>query len=188
MALAASVGQNGPMLKEFGTLMPLLRPQSKENGFARPNGEVLSHPGQGDSKMSRATRSFKLKLSQAGIDTLIETHCHLIRTTRALIAWGTTLHVAVDHLGTIPAARILALLASLDVSHYSGQQEHHVGAPHRLWSVATGIVERLRQAAPERSPPTLGTIYILALHELSRAAQPAILEAYVRSQSLDGPA
>ena len=135
--------------------------------------------------MSRATRSVKLKLSQAGIDTLIESHCHLIRTTRALIPWGTTLHVAVDHLSTIPASRILALLASLDVSRYSGEQEHHVGAPHRLWSVATGIVERIRQAAPERSPPTLGTIYILALHELAGAARPAIMEAYVRSQFPD---
>lgn len=137
--------------------------------------------------MSRATRSFKLKLSQAGIDVLIDSHCHLIRTTRALIAWGTTLHVAVDYLGTLPTARILAHLGHLDLPQYSGQQEHHVGAPHRLWSVVTGIIERVRLAAPDKSTPTLGTIYILALHELSKAPSPAILEAFSRTQSPDHP-
>ena len=135
--------------------------------------------------MSRATRSFKLKLSQAGVDILIDSHCHLIRTTRALIAWGTTLHVAVDYLGTLPTTRILAHLGHLEVPQYSGQQEHHVGAPHRLWSVAMGIIERVKLAAPEQSTPTLGTIYILALHELLKAPVPAILEAFSRTQSPD---
>lgn len=135
--------------------------------------------------MVRATRSFKLTLSPAGIDMLIESHCHLIRATRALIAWGTTLHVAVDHLATLPAARILANLRQLDVPRYSGEHEHHVGAPHRLKSVAMAIIERVRAAAPGQSAPTLGAIYIVALHELAKADRAALLEAFGRVQSSD---
>src|SRR3546814_2749755 len=33
--------------------------------------------------MGRARRSFKLRLSPAGLDVLIDSHCHLIRVTRS---------------------------------------------------------------------------------------------------------
>lgn len=135
--------------------------------------------------MVRATRSFKLTLSSAGIDMLIESHCHLIRATRALIAWGTTLHVAIEHLATLPEPTILAILRHLDVPRYSGKHEHHVGAPHRLKSVAMAIVERVKVAAPGQCAPTLGAIYIIALHELAKADYPALLEAFGRVQSSD---
>ena len=112
---------------------------------------------------------------------LIESHCHLIRTTRTLIAWGTTLHVAVDHLATLPAPTIAKLLLSLDLPRFSGTQEHHLGASHRLWMIATDIVEQVKAAAPRSAPPTRGALYILALHELTHATQPAILDAFHRT-------
>src|SRR3546814_15670454 len=83
--------------------------------------------------MARARRSFKLRLSAAGLDVIIDSHCHLIRITRSLIAWGTTLHVAVEHLDTLPTAEIVDQLRALELGCLGGGEEHHVGASHRPW-------------------------------------------------------
>jgi len=132
--------------------------------------------------MGRPTRSFKLRLSPAGVDLLIDSHCHLIRTTRCLIAWGTTLHVAVNYLDTVPASALVAQLEELREARLSGSEEHHVGASHRLWDVASNIADRLRCAMPDRAPPTLGTIYILALRQLTLADGADLLAAFDRAQ------
>lgn len=133
--------------------------------------------------MGRPTRSFKLRLSPAGVDLLIDSHCNLIRTTRCLIAWGTTLHVAVNYLDTVPAGALVDQLEELREARLSGNEEHHVGAPHRLWDIASNIAERLRSAMPDRAPPTLGTIYILALRQLTLADGAALLAAFDRIQA-----
>jgi hypothetical protein len=132
--------------------------------------------------MGRATRTFKLRLSPAGMDVLIDSHCHLIRTTRCLIAWGTTLHVAVDYLDTVPASVIVDSLDALRETPLSGPEEHHVGAPHRLWDVASQIAERVQRATPDRERPSLGSIYILALQHLARADGAALLDAFERTR------
>lgn len=130
--------------------------------------------------MGRATRTFKLRLSPAGMDVLIDSHCHLIRTTRSLIAWGTTLHVAVNHLDTIPVSAIAEALDELRVAPLSGTEEHHVGAPRRLWDVASRIAVRIRSAMPDGEQPSLGIIYILALQQMARADHAALLAAFER--------
>lgn len=138
--------------------------------------------------MGRATRTFKLRLSPAGMDVLIDSHCHLIRATRSLIAWGTTLHVAVNHLDTIPVSAIAEALEALRASPLSGAEEHHVGAPHRLWDVASQIAARLRSATPDGEPPSLSAIYILALQQMAHADRAALLAAFERVKSPGGDA
>lgn len=132
--------------------------------------------------MGRATRTFKLRLSPAGMDVFIDSHCHLIRATRCLIAWGTTLHVAVNYLDTVSDTAILDCLRDFGDSSLSGNEEHHVGASHRLCDVAARIVERVQHARPDRTPPTLGTIYILALQQLTRAEPPELMAAFEKAQ------
>lgn len=133
--------------------------------------------------MARATRSFKLRLSPAGMDVFIDSHCHLIRTTRCLIAWGTTLHVAVNYLDTVPPGAIIEQLTELREAQLSGNEEHHVGAPHRLWDIASRIAERVQRAMPDREPPTLGTIYLLALQQVQLASGADLLAAFERTQA-----
>lgn len=133
--------------------------------------------------MSRATRSFKLRLSPAGMDLLIDCHCHLIRATRCLIPWGTTLHVAVVHLSTIATSEIDILLDSLSDVTLSGQEEHHVGAPHNLAWLAAAISARLDHVGNRPAPPSLGTIYLLAFHCLLAADTAHLLQLYERMKS-----
>lgn len=133
--------------------------------------------------MGRATRTFKLSLSPTGIDALIEAHCHLIRRTRCLLAWGMTLHVAVDHLETIEPSQTLLRLDEIDMVELMGDIVHHVGAPRRLGMLASDIVDRLAAEAPDRAPPTLGAIYILALLQLVEAKPSAIHAAFTRAQA-----
>jgi len=131
--------------------------------------------------MGRARRSFKLRLSPAGLDVLIDSHCHLIRVTRSLLAWGTTLHVAIEHLNSMPTDEILDQLKGQEVSWLGGGHEHHVGASCQLWDIATSITERIQEGSPDDRQPTLGTIYIVALLQVTKADQRALLRAFDRA-------
>lgn len=130
--------------------------------------------------MSRPTRSFKLRLSDGGMDLLIDAHCHHIRSTRRLIAWGTTLHVAVGHLDRLPPQVLVEALQETCDAGLFGAQEHHLGAPNALVGLATGIAERIRALAPDKPAPSLGSIYLLALRTLLTADSGAILATYQR--------
>lgn len=133
--------------------------------------------------MPRQSRSFKLRLSPAGMDLLIDSHCHLIRSTRALLAWGTTLKVAVDHLDTVPPSIVAEKLALLPDAGLNGEEEHHVGAPRELNVTATRIAERVLGSAPDCGAPTLASIYIVALQQLTRADYATLRATYERARA-----
>jgi hypothetical protein len=114
------------------------------------------------------------------MDLLIDSHCHLIRSTRALVAWGTTLLVAVDYLDTVPPAAVIERLVRLPHAGLAGDLEHHLGAPKTLNLTATRIAERIAQTAPERDPPTLSNIYIVALQLLTCTDHETVRSIYAR--------
>lgn len=130
--------------------------------------------------MSRPTRSFKLRLSKGGMDLLIDAHCHHIRSTRRLIAWGTTLHVAVGHLDRLPPQALAAVMEESCNAGLVGSEEHHLGAPNGLVGLAAGIAERIRALAPDKPAPSLGSVYLLALRTLLAADSAAVLETYLK--------
>ncbi|QJU58440.1 hypothetical protein HL653_12265 [Sphingomonas sp. AP4-R1] len=115
------------------------------------------------------------------MDILIDSHCHLIRATRSLIAWGTTLHVAIEYLSTLPTRDIVDQLRGQQVSCLGGNEEHHVGASSQLWEMATSITERIQKDVPDARQPTLGTIYIVALLQVTKADRSALLHAFDRA-------
>ncbi|WP_031297672.1 hypothetical protein [Sphingobium fuliginis] len=115
------------------------------------------------------------------MDVLIDSHCHLIRVTRSLIAWGTTLHVAIEHLNTMPTKAIVEQLMEPEILCLNGPEEHHVGASNELRTVATSISERVQDCAPHDRQPTLGAIYIVALMQVTKADQSALLNAFDRA-------
>jgi hypothetical protein len=132
------------------------------------------------SQMTRQSRTFKLRLSPAGIDLLIDSHVHLIRSTRALLAWGTTLQVAVDCLDNMPAPIVLEQLGSLAKAGLQGDEDHYLGASKSLNQTANRIAERVGKVALGRDTPTLANIYILALQQLTRTDHKTLRAAYAR--------
>lgn len=130
--------------------------------------------------MPRQSRTFKLRLSPAGMDLLIDSHCHLIRSTRSLLAWGTTLAVAVDYLDTVPTHAVIEQLAILSRAGLIGGEEHHLGAPKGLNLTAMRIAERVTQCAPDCDTPTLSSIYMVALRQITRADPAALRATYER--------
>jgi len=130
--------------------------------------------------MTRQSRTFKLRLSPAGMDLLIDSHCHLIRSTRSLLAWGTTLQVAVSCLDLVPPTVVIERLADFAKAGLSGSEEHHLGAPKGLNVMATRIAERVVDNAPDADPPTLSAIYIVALQQLTRTDCETLRATYDR--------
>ena len=130
--------------------------------------------------MTRPTRAFKLRLSNDGIDLLIDCHCHLIRSTRQLLAWGTTLHIAVNYLETLPIAEVVKLLTCLPMLGLRGQSEHYLGAPCGLKDIADRIVASVAIAAPACRPPALAHIYLVSLQAAACADEAAVRNIYQR--------
>jgi len=130
--------------------------------------------------MERQSRTFKLRLSPAGMDLLIDSHCHLIRSTRCLLAWGTTLQVAVACLDLVPAAVVVERLSAVTAAGFYGTEEHHLGAPKDLTVTAVRIADRVAETAPNGDPPMLSAIYIAALQQLTRTDCDTLRAAYER--------
>jgi hypothetical protein len=114
------------------------------------------------------------------MDLLIDAHCHLIRATRSLLAWGTTLQIAVDCLADTPIPVIVKTLEYIPEAGLSGSEEHHLGAAKGLNMVAAGIAEDVARSTAAMSSPTLASIYIAALLQLLRTDHDKLRSIYER--------
>ena len=136
--------------------------------------------------MSAVSRTFKLRLSPAGMDVLIAAHCRLIQTTRHLLPWGTTLHTAVAYLESVPPDDIVAGLDRVATARLCGAEVRFLGAPATLNDVASRVVAGVVAASPHRPPPTLLQVYIVALEMLVCAEAQTLLQAYRRIADRSG--
>lgn len=128
-----------------------------------------------------SSRTFKLRLSPAGLDLLIESHFLVVRSTRRLLAWGTTLQVALDYLDTLSSEQISAELRRLADAGLSGSADYFLGGPHKMSDAASKIAQRVCAVDPGRDPPLLAHIYIVALQQLAVADCEAVDAAYRRA-------
>ncbi|ATI79902.1 hypothetical protein A6768_07630 [Sphingobium yanoikuyae] len=112
------------------------------------------------------------------MDVLIDAHCHFIRSTRALAAWGTTLNVAVHYLATLPADEVTVALSAVPSSGLIGDQYHFLGAPASMNQRAAKIIKSAMNATEDRALPELRHVYILALQVLLAAEASSISKVY----------
>jgi hypothetical protein len=117
------------------------------------------------------------------MDLLIDSHCHLIRSTRALVPWGTTLAVAVDCLDAAPVDLVCEHLSRVAASGLSGEEEHHLGAPKGLNDTASKIAAKVAGVAAGVRPPALSQIYLAALEQLTRTDPAKVCAAYGRRKT-----
>jgi hypothetical protein len=135
--------------------------------------------------MGNVSRTFKLRLSPAGMDMLIAAHCRLIQETRQLLPWGTTLHAAVVHLDSAAPDQVAAGLDRIAAAGLCGTEVRFLGAPSALNDVASRIIDRVVAALPGRRAPALLQVYILSLETLVSAEAQSLERAYRRATASD---
>jgi hypothetical protein len=119
--------------------------------------------------MRRASRTFKLKLSPAGVDLLLECHCMVMKAARRLLAGGMTLQAAIDYLDSLPTLDLANRLENLPQAGLVGDVVFFFYAPTAVKDVAIRIAHRIKEVTPERTFPALAHIYVLAIQQLVKA-------------------
>jgi hypothetical protein len=97
-----------------------------------------------------------------------------MKIARRLIAGGITLRAAIDHLDSLPAKDVARQLDSLPDAGLAGDEIFFFYAPTVAKDIAKGIAQRIKDNTPERAPPALAHIYVLALQQLACADRQAL--------------
>lgn len=129
--------------------------------------------------VGRVSRTFKLKLSPAGVELFLDCHCRLGHLVKELLPFGNTLYCALLHLDHVDIRLIADDLKTLKESGLNGDRVCFVGAPLSLTDVTSRIADRLGSAAQRRGPAALNSrLFIVALKQFRLAPAEAILAAY----------
>lgn len=137
--------------------------------------------------MGRVSRTFKLKLSPAGVELFLDCHCRLGHLVKELLPYGNTLYCALLLLQRTNIQLIADDLKTLKESGLDGDRVCFVGAPLAMASITQGIVERLDGTVRRRGPAALNSrLFIIALKQFRLASPEAIMSAYDEMLSLAG--
>lgn len=129
--------------------------------------------------MGRVSRTFKLKLSPAGVELFLDCHCRLGHLVNELLPFGNTLYCALVHLDHVDTRLIADDLKTLRESALLGDRVCFVGAPLTLTDVTARIADKLGPEAQRRGPAALNSrLFIVALKQFRLASAEAIMAAY----------
>ncbi|MFZ5700663.1 MAG: hypothetical protein ACOY4P_04850 [Pseudomonadota bacterium] len=129
--------------------------------------------------MGRVSRTFKLKLSPAGVELFLDCHCRLGHLVNELLPFGNTLYCALLHLECVDTRIIADDLKTLKESGLAGDRVCFVGAPLSLTETTSRLADRLGPAAQRRGPAALNSrLFIVALKQFRLASPEAIMTAY----------
>lgn len=129
--------------------------------------------------MGRVSRTFKLKLSPAGVELFLDCHCRLGHLVNELLPFGNTLYCALLNLERIDTQIIADDLKTLKESGLAGDRVCFVGAPLSLTESTSRLADRLGPAAQRRGPAALNSrLFIVALKQFRLASPEAIMNAY----------
>lgn len=127
--------------------------------------------------MARPSRSYKLRLSQKGMDSFHDVHHRLGRLVHDLIPYGTTLFVAIALLDQLDCSELAAELESPHCAELAGDLTCFVGFPQQLAQVVDRVSRRM-DASNEYSAIPVGKLYIVGILALIAAEDGQILQAY----------
>lgn len=122
----------------------------------------------------RPSRTYKLRLSDEGIDLFLHCHDRLARLRRDFIPYGATLATAVAMLDNREPREIIAELGTLRFSRCLGDQVRFVGTSIALSPMIAKLTSRLAVAKGHGRMPTSGHLYIVGLLTIKSAADDAL--------------
>ena len=125
----------------------------------------------------KASRTYKLRLSDAGIDLFLHCHCRVAHLARDFIPYGVTLSVALAILETLEACDVAAELDTQRCRHSIGDRVRFVGSSVALVETVRRIADKLVQSGEASAPPRSGVLYAAALGSLAAAEDRQIVEA-----------
>lgn len=91
----------------------------------------------------RSSRTYKLRLSDKGIDLFLDCHCRLSHLVREFLPYGVTLQTAVTLLDRMDVAELAAEMADPRCEQLSGAEVRFVGSPSQLADITHRLMARL---------------------------------------------
>jgi hypothetical protein len=128
----------------------------------------------------KRSRTYKLQLSEAGIDLFLHCHCRLAHLMREFIPYGATLSAAVAVLDMQDACEVAAELETQRSRKGVGDSIHFVGSTYALAEVSNRIAQSLVEAGEFAAPPRMAQLYIAALGAFASADDELIRKALHR--------
>lgn len=129
----------------------------------------------------RTSRTYKLQLSEKGVDQFLACHCRLARMTREFIPYGTTLHVAMRILDGCDPAEIVAELESPLCGALGGPSFRFVGTTSRLTNIVDRIASRLIESGECGGGVATWRLYNVALIMFLACEDRELQSAYRRA-------
>lgn len=129
--------------------------------------------------MGRAgSRTYKLRLSEQGIDLFLSCHYRLAQLVREFIPYGTTLSVAVLLLDRMDVDEVAAELETNACQASIGVHVRFVGCSTELADIVGRICERLTASDRFGHSPPIGRLYVVGLATLHAAEDKDLRNAY----------
>ncbi len=126
------------------------------------------------------SRTYKLRLSEQGVDLFLGCHFRLATLVRDFIPYGATLSVAVALLDRLAASDIAAELETRTCQHLAGDIVRFVGGSNELGAVMQRVAKRLELSDQLGYRPPIGKLYIVGLVSFGAVEDSQLVEAYRR--------
>lgn len=126
----------------------------------------------------KSSRTYKLRLSDEGIDRFLACHGRLARLTREFVPYGTTLHTTVALLDRMELCEIAAELADPMCDRFAGDRVRFVGCSQQLVDLTARLIDRINASDEMGKSPAVGKLYLAALLAFESAEDGDVLAAF----------
>lgn len=132
------------------------------------------------------SRTYKLCLSDAGLDQFLACHARLGTITRELVPYGATLFVALSVADRLSAVDLAAELTGSRCTGLVGRLVRYVGFTGHLGDLTSRTCERLVGSGVVSRSPRVNRIYAVGILCLSTAEEVEVNLAYEHLRDVRG--
>jgi hypothetical protein len=126
----------------------------------------------------KASRAYKLKLSDNGISLFLHCHCRLCHLVGDFLPYGTTLYVSVSLLERVPTDELVAELQDRELSAYGGREIRFVGTSPQLADTTAKLADRISETGNVHPTPQTWKLFLAALCCMQAADDKYVVRAY----------
>ena len=126
----------------------------------------------------RSSRTYKLKLSRAGIGLYLECHCRLCHLVEDLLPYGMTLNVAMRLLEIGPIDEMIGDMISPELLSLGGPEVKYVGTSPDLAETTKRIADRIVETDCFYPAPQIWKLYLAGLMGFRSSEDGRIVKTY----------